>query len=187
MRIAIVAERAHARDTAAIDEAAFRAFVDVHASPVLRLCYRILGRLDEAEDVAQETFVLAYRARGTYRGDGTTAAWISRIATRECWRRRAQLTQRAARVRPLDDAVTADVSDGKDPATEALTAELGAAVREAVAGLPEPYREVVTLRYFGDLSPAAIAELVGRPEGTVRSQLHRGLGRLRWRLQKVWP
>jgi RNA polymerase sigma-70 factor (ECF subfamily) len=187
LRIPFVAERAHARETTAADEAAFRAFVDLHASPVLRICYRILGRLDEAEDAAQETFVLAYRARGTYRGDGTTDAWIARIATRECWRRHAKLAQRAARVRPLEDALTAGMSDGKDPATEALTAERGAAVREAVARLPEPYREVVTLRYFGDVSPTAIAELLGRPEGTVRSQLHRGLERLRLRLQKVWP
>jgi RNA polymerase sigma-70 factor (ECF subfamily) len=182
-----VAERAQARDTTADDESAFRAFVDLHASSVLRICYRILGRLDEAEDAAQETFVLAYRARGTYRGDGAADAWIARIATRECWRRHAQLTQRASRVRPLEDALTAGVSDGEDPATEALTAERGAAVREAVARLPEPYREVVALRYFGDLSLTAIAQLVGRPEATVRSQLHRGLGRLRLRLQKVWP
>lgn len=184
--IAVVADPAQTRDAASVSEADFRAFVDRHATPVLRICYRILGRLEEAEDAAQETFLLAYRARGTYRGDGTADAWIARIATRECWRRAGQLAQRHRRIGPLDDGVTGPASDAADPATEAIAAERGAAVREAVASLPDPYREVVSLRYFADLSPAAIAEVVRRPEGTVRSQLHRGLGRLRIRLDRVW-
>ncbi len=154
---------------------------------MLRICYRILGRLDEAEEAAQETFVLAYRARLSYRGDGTEDAWIARIATRECWRRHARLTQRAARIRPLDEAVDREAHDETDPAAQIVTAERGAAVRDAVARLPQPYREVVTLRYFADLSPASIAELVRRPEGTVRAQLHRGLARLRLRLGRIWP
>jgi RNA polymerase sigma-70 factor (ECF subfamily) len=76
--------------------------------------------------------------------------------------------------------------DPGDPAAQALLAERGEAVREAVAALPEPYREVITLRFFGDLTPAAIAAAMGRPEGTVRAQLHRGLARLRGRLQEDW-
>jgi RNA polymerase sigma-70 factor (ECF subfamily) len=181
-----VAESAHARDSASLSDAEFSVFVDRHATPVLRICYRILGRLEEAEDAAQQTFLLAYRARGTYRGDGTADAWIARIATRECWRRAGKLAERHRRTESLDDGVMAPASDRHDPATEAMAAERGAAVREAVASLPDPYREVVSLRYFADLSPAAIAELVRRPEATVRSQLHRGLGRLRIRLERVW-
>ena len=60
-------------------------------------------------------------------------------------------------------------------------------MRDAVAGLPEPYREVVALRYFADLSTAAIASVTRRPEGTVRAQLTRGLARLRLRLQGYRP
>jgi RNA polymerase sigma-70 factor (ECF subfamily) len=183
----VVTQSAHARESTSVNEADFREFVDRHATPVLRICYRILGRLDEAEDAAQETFVLAYRARATYRGDGTTDAWIARIATRESWRRHAQLTKRATRIRPLDEATAAHPHTSMDPADEAVTAERGAAVRDAVARLPEPYREVVTLRYFADLSPASIAAVVQRPEGTVRAQLHRGLGRLKLRLEREWP
>ena len=84
----------------------------------------------------------------------------ARIATRECWRRAGQLAQRQRRIGPLDDGVAAPGSEAADPATEAIAAERGAAVREAVAGLSDPYREVVSLRYFADLSPAAIAELL---------------------------
>jgi len=167
------------------DEAAFRAFVDQQATPVLRICYRILGRLEEAEDAAQETFVLAYRALSTFRGEGSPDAWIARIAARECWRRRSRGARRLNVTIPLDDGIAASLIDPADPAREALAAERTEAVRNAVAALPEPYREVVVLRYYGELSVAAIASATQRPEGTVKAQLHRGLERLRLRLWKA--
>ena len=74
------------------------------------------------------------------------------------------------------------VDDPTDPARDVLTAERTEAVRHAVAKLPEPYREVVVLRYFAELSVADIAAATQRPEGTVKAQLHRGLERLRLRL-----
>lgn len=58
-------------------------------------------------------------------------------------------------------------------------------MRRAVAALPEPYREVVALRFFGDLSLLDIAAATGRPEGTVKAQLHRGLERLRKGMREV--
>lgn len=178
-------ERALVRALASGDESAFRLFVDRQATPILRICYRILGRVDEAEDAAQETFVLAYRALATFRGDGSPDAWIARIATRECWRRASRGARRVAATVPLDDAVAASLIDPVDPAREALAAERSEAVRHAVAALPEPYREVVTLRFFGELSVAAIASATQRPEGTIKAQLHRGLERLRLRLREA--
>ena len=169
------------------DERAFQILIDQHATPVLRICYRILGSVEEAEDAAQETFVLAFRARATYRGDGSPDAWIARIATREAWRRRARRARRDATTMPLDQALLDAVPDTADPVRDALDSERGEAVRDAVAALPEPYREVVALRYFADLSPAAIASVTRRPEGTVRAQLSRGLSRLRLRLQGYRP
>ena len=182
-----VDERSFAQALAAGDERAFRMLIEQHATPVMRICYRILGGLEEAEDAAQETFVLAFKARATYRGDGSPAAWIARIATRVAWRRKSRGARRKAATMPLDDALIAVRRDPAEPGADALRAERGEAVRDAVATLPEPYREVVSLRYFADLSPAAIAEATSRPEGTVRAQLHRGLGRLRVRLRGFWP
>src|SRR4051794_3008378 len=152
----IVADSAQARESTSVNEADFREFVDRHATPVLRICYRILGSVQEAEDAAQETFVLAFRARTSFRADGSVDAWLARIATRESWRRRARQNRRRDATLPLDEAILAVLVDPADPALAALEVERGAAVREAVAGLPEPYREVVTLRWFADLSPAAI-------------------------------
>ena len=70
-----------------------------------------------------------------------------------------------------------------DPAALAVRAEREAAIRAAVAGLDEPYREVVVLRFFGDLSLAEIALVSDRPVGTVKTHLHRGLQRLRVALE----
>lgn len=174
-----------ARALATGDEAAFHTLVDRESVVVLRLCYRILGRVDEAEDAAQETFVLAYRALSTYRADGPPGAWLARIATRVCWRRSGTLSRRRAATTPLDDVLTATLVGPGDPAAEVIAAEEAAAVRRAAALLPEPYREIVALRFFADLSTVDIAAVTGRPEATVRTQLRRGLERLRTQMTQA--
>jgi len=72
-----------------------------------------------------------------------------------------------------------DVSAGPDPLGAAIAAERGLAVRNAVTALKEPYREIVALRFFAELSLNEIADATGRPLGTVKTHLHRGLARLR--------
>jgi RNA polymerase sigma-70 factor (ECF subfamily) len=160
------------------DAEAFRFFVERETPKVFRTCYRILGRIDEAEDATQESFVLAYRALQSFRGDGPAGAWVARIATRESWRRASQGARRRSLTAPLEEAaLTATVARG--PLDQTLDAEERERLRLAVAALKDPYREIVTLRFFGDLSIAEIATTVRRPEGTVKAQLHRGLRRLR--------
>ena len=166
----------------------------------MRSCYRILGDLHEAEDASQEAFVTAYRALGTWRGEGPFGAWLARIATRIAVRR-------AGRRRPVawidprpvpqdgpapggrdlvgEAALTAALGNDMDPAHLAVRAERAAAIRTAVAGLDEPYREVVLLRFFGELSLAEIAIQADRPLGTVKTHLHRGLERLRRSLESA--
>src|SRR5574337_471527 len=63
------------------DRDAFRVIVEREAALVFRCCYRVLGDVAEAEDAAQEAFVLGFRALGTYRGSGSLSAWLARIAT----------------------------------------------------------------------------------------------------------
>jgi RNA polymerase sigma-70 factor (ECF subfamily) len=85
--------------------------------------------------------------------------------------------ERASRAALTAGAIAA--TPGHDPASIAVRGEREVAVRAAVAGLEEPYREVVALRFFGDLSLAEIAQVSERPLGTVKTHLRRGLGRLR--------
>lgn len=172
-----------ARALAARDGQAFRLLVERETSYVFRICWRILGSVDEAEDAAQETFMLAYRALGTFRG-GNPRAWLARIAARESFRRARARSSARAMSTPLDDEIVATITGSSDPVSDVLAAEEGRLVRRVVAGLPEPYREVVALRYFSDLALADIAALTGRPLGTVKAQLYRGLDRLRRQLEE---
>jgi RNA polymerase sigma-70 factor (ECF subfamily) len=166
-----------ARAASGGDGHAFRLLVERETPSVFRTCYRILGRIDDAEDAVQDTFVAAYRSINAFRGDGSASAWLARIATRECWRRAA--SSRRLNAATTFESAAADAHDPSDPLGETLAAEQREQVRRAVLSLPEPYREVIALRFFSELSLIDIAIVTGRPEGTVKSQLHRGLDRLR--------
>jgi RNA polymerase sigma-70 factor (ECF subfamily) len=168
-----VDDRALVNAVLAGDRDAFRIIVDQSQGPVYRLCLRILGSSADAEDAAQESFVSAYRSLGTYRGDGPLQAWLVRIATRTAYRRLAQR-------RPMEDLTRASnqVAAEPDPLRASLANERRAAVRASVASLGDPYREVVTLRYFGELSLEEVAAATGRNLNTVKTQLRRGLQRL---------
>ena len=156
------------------DREAFRAIVDGSQGAVYRACLRVLGSVPDAEDAAQESFVTAFRSLGSYRGDGPLQAWLVRIATRHAFRRRAQRRS----TNDLDRAVHHISATGDDPLAATLAGERRAVVRSLVAALDEPYREVVALRYFGELTLEEVAQATGRPLNTIKTQVRRGLQRL---------
>jgi len=165
------------------DREAFRALVDREGPGVVRACHRVLADLHEAEDAAQEAFVIAYGSLATWRRDGTFGAWLTRIAVRIALRR-AQRRKPVAWIEPGDPgAVVAGLAGGVDPAAVTLRAERDGAIRTALAKLDEPYRETVSLRFFGELTLAEIAAETGRPIPTVKTHLRRGLLRLRASLE----
>lgn len=176
------------------DREAFRRLVDREAVGLVRACQRILGDHGEAEDAAQEAFVTAFRSLASWRADGPFGAWLMRIGIRIALRqasRRRTVTWRAPGGRvddagaasgPADRAADRDAMAAApltDPAILAMRAERATEIRAAVTSLPEPYREVVALRFFGEASLDEIARQTGRPLGTVKTQLRRGLERLR--------
>ena len=171
-------ERAAVDAVLAGDRDAFRILVDRESAAVIRACHRILGDLHEAEDAAQEAFVTAFRSLSAWRGDGPFGAWLTRIAVRISLRRAARRRD-VTWIDPADPSRGVDVPGGPDPMATALRAERAADVRAAVSRLDEPYRETVALRFFGDLSLDEIATQTGRPLGTFKTHLHRGLLRLR--------
>ena len=158
------------------DRDAFGLLVDRETAAVYRTCLRILGRPHDAEDVTQESFVAAYRSIGQFRGEGSLRGWLLRIATRQSYRRLAQ-RRPDAELDAIGEARLADTS--ADPTRVVVAAERREDVRRAVNGLTDPYREVVALRFFGEMSLAEVAEATGRPINTVKTHLRRGLERLR--------
>lgn len=177
------------------DRDAFRRLVDRDGPAVVRACHRVLGDLGAAEDAAQEAFVTAYRSLASWRGDGPFAAWLTRIAVRIALRQagkrqtvawlsptRAGDPRDVSSPSPADramDRASVDATPWTDPAQMTVRAERATEVRAAVTALPEPYREVVALRFFAEASLDEIARQTGRPLGTVKTHLHRGLARLR--------
>ena len=168
------------------DRDAFRVLVERESAAVIRACHRVLGDLSEAEDVAQEAFVIAYRSLGSWRADGPFGAWLARIAVRLAIRqstRRKTITWVSPSTGPdgtVEDVVSRLRAGGSsDPEGLALRGERQRTVRHAVATLDEPYREVVALRFFAERSLEEISTLTGRPLGTVKTHLRRGLLRLR--------
>jgi RNA polymerase sigma-70 factor, ECF subfamily len=175
------------------DRDAFRLLVERDGPAVISACARVLGDRSEAEDVAQEAFVIAYRSLGSWRADGPFGAWISRIAVRLAIRRAGQRKQltwldplAAEADQPGQDRFrTMGTADAIDPAHAVMRSERDAQLRAAVATLDEPYREVVALRFFAERSLAEIAAVTGRPLGTVKTHLHRGLARLKRALEEA--
>jgi RNA polymerase sigma-70 factor (ECF subfamily) len=168
------------------DRDAFRVLVEREAASIVRACHRILGDLHEAEDAAQETFVIAFRSLDSWRATGSFGAWLRRIAVRVALRR-AGSRRPTLRLDPIsvdgDEASLGPAgrlaSAAQDPADASLHLERAVELRMALQSLDDPYREVVLLRFYGDLSLAEIALETGRPVATIKTHLRRGLLRLR--------
>jgi RNA polymerase sigma-70 factor (ECF subfamily) len=168
-------ERAAVEAVLAGDRDAFRVLVDRESASVVRVCHRVLGDLHEAEDAAQEAFVTAFRSLAGWRGDGPFGAWLRRIAVRTALRR----AKRRPEITWIQPDGPIEVTGGPDPAAIALRSERAQGIRTALSHLDEPYREVVAMRFFGELSLDEIAVETGRPLSTVKTHLRRGLLRLR--------
>jgi RNA polymerase sigma-70 factor (ECF subfamily) len=145
----------------------------------------MLGSGAEAEEVAQEVFLRAYRSIGEFRGDAKLSTWLYRITSRLCLNRLAGGDRR--RERRGEDVLARLRSGEPDPAHQVERSELEHALQRAVAELPEDRRIVVVLRDFEGLSYEEIAATLGLELGTVRSRLHRARADLKDKLERFLP
>jgi RNA polymerase sigma-70 factor (ECF subfamily) len=155
------------------DETAFDELVERHRRRVYGLVCRLVGG-PEAEDVAQEVFLGAYRSLPSFRGEAAFSTWLYRVAVHTCSH---QLRRRRLETTTLDEAEPDERRDC-DPEFSALRAELRDRVRAAIDALPYKLRVVIVLRDLHGLTYEEIAAVVRCPIGTVRSRLHYATQRL---------
>jgi RNA polymerase sigma-70 factor (ECF subfamily) len=160
------------------DMTAYEELVRRYEQQAFRAAYLVCGDADEARDAAQEAFVRAWRALGSFRSGAEPRPWLMRIvvnAARNRRRgsgRRTNLAVRIAQDRP---------SDGAAPSPEAavLAGERRERLLAAVNQLGDDDRTVLGLRWFAELGEAEMAAALNVPRGTVKSRLSRAMGRLR--------
>jgi RNA polymerase sigma factor (sigma-70 family) len=174
------------------DADAYGDLVTMHQAAAFRVACLVLGSAADAEDAVQEGFVRAYGALGRFRPGEPFRPWLLTIVGNEARnRRRARgrrdgLLGRAVAVfqgsGESSGGPASAGSTGAQPELLILAGEANAELRAALEELDEGERLVVTCRYLLELSEAETAAALGIPAGTVKSRLHRGLRRLRTRL-----
>ena len=177
------------------DESAFNELVITYQRRVFALVFRMLGRRDEAEDLAQEVFVQVFKAIDQFRGDSKLSTWIYRIAVNLCKNRTKYLSRRHANDQDDVDAMAdrlpfsaaKGVSVGgisrPDELVEGMQLEV--VVKRAIAQIEPEFREVLILRDVEDMSYEEIAEVTGLADGTVKSRIHRARAQLRTLVEKA--
>ena len=160
------------------DDAAFDLLVRKYQHRIAALIGRYVNDWSECQDVAQETFIRAYRAIGNFRGDAQFYTWLHRIAVNTAKNHLVAMGRRppgadidAADAEQFDSGIR--LRDTDTPEREMMRRQMEQTVLRAVEGLPEELRVAITLREVDGLSYEEIAQRMDCPVGTVRSRIFR--------------
>lgn len=161
------------------DDAAFARIVSRWQGPLVSLAYRFTRDAGRAEDLAQESFLRAYRTLGSWRQDAAFSTWLFALAMNLF---RSELRRIPPRTVSIEDV--GEPRDGRSETPAVEEADRDRAVRAAVAALPAKYREAMIVFYFHRSDVAGTAKTLRIPEGTVKARLHRGRELLRRKLTR---
>ena len=176
------------------DQRAFEMLVVKYQRRVERLIARMVRDTDLVPDIAQETFIRAYRALPNFRGDSAFYTWLYRIAVNTAktalmeLKRDPLVTQAALASREDEDEtsrVENELSDGETPESLMASKQIAREVNAAVEALSEDLRQAITLREIEGLSYEDIAEVMNCPIGTVRSRIFRAREAIATRLRPM--
>ncbi len=157
------------------------------ARKVLNFIYRMVNSPEEAEDLAQETFVAVYQKIATLKDDSRFEPWLFRIARNFVYQRYRTRAPASVSIDALDEngqTVTELVDTRKNPDEAFQNIELEDVVADVIAGLPEKYREVFILSALQHLSYQQIAEAVGRSLPSIKTDIHRARLEVRKRVKE---
>jgi RNA polymerase sigma-70 factor (ECF subfamily) len=156
--------------------------------PIYALAYRVIGREEDARDVAQETFLRAFRALSGFKGQAKFSSWLYRITLNLCrdWIRKERRTPVSQAPEGIDIIELA----GEGPPTETIEQlvgrkQLGRAVSKAMAMLPEEQRTAIILKEYHGLTFQEIADMLDCPLSTVKTRLYQGLSVVRKQLEEA--
>jgi RNA polymerase sigma-70 factor (ECF subfamily) len=176
------------------DQKAFEMLVVKYRRRIERLIGRMVRDVDLVQDIAQETFIRAYRAIPQFRGDSAFYTWLYRIAVNTAkkalvdLKRDPLVTESARSLRDDDDEtsrVENELTDGETPEAVLASKEIAAAVNASIEALSEDLRQAITLREIEGLSYEEIAEAMDCPIGTVRSRIFRAREAIALRLRPL--
>ena len=152
-----------------------------HYPRLYRLALSYVRNPDDALEVVQETFVKAFQKADRWDGSTEAGPWLSRVAVNQSIDRWRRNRRRQATFTPLAEGAHDEslAAGGPDPARRVLRREMRDRLAVALEGLPDRQRAVVVLRHYQEMSLDEIAQTLGMRLGTVKSTLHRALGRMR--------
>jgi len=156
--------------------------------PIYALAYRVIGREEDARDVAQETFLRAFRALKGFKGQAKFSSWLYRIALNLCrdWIRRERRAPVAQAPEGIDIIELAGEATPSESIEELVgRRQLGRAVSKAMALLPEDQRTAIILKEYHGLTFQEIADLLDCPLSTVKTRLYQGLSVVRKQLHEA--
>ena len=168
-------------------DGSFEALVLAHQDRIYSIALRVLGNPSDAEEAAQDAFVRAYRALAGYDGerirDLRLRPWLATIVLNLCRSRVARRPRASLVALSIDVGLPGDLeprtADAHGPASTAVRRDVAHEWADLLMTLPPAYRSAVVLRHVDGLSYPELAAALGRPEGTVKAQVHRGVALLR--------
>jgi RNA polymerase sigma-70 factor, ECF subfamily len=176
------------------DQRAFELLVIKYQRRIERLIGRMVRDSDLVQDIAQETFIRAYRALPQFRGESAFYTWLYRIAVNTAKKalvdlKRDPLVSEGSMTVSEDGDETSrienELTDGETPEALLASKEIAAAVNAAIEALSEDLRQAITLREIEGLSYEEIAEVMNCPIGTVRSRIFRAREAIATRLRPL--
>jgi RNA polymerase sigma-70 factor, ECF subfamily len=161
------------REEQTSDQQAFAELVRRHSPRVFRLAVSILGRefIPEAEDVTQEVFLKVHHALASFRGESEFSSWLYRITFNQALNLKARVRFRSPHTD--ESALDRALSPNPGPDRQAEITQRDRALAECIGTLPEVYQSALRLYYWLDAGVGEVAELLGVPENTAKSYLHR--------------
>jgi len=171
------------------DREAFGDLVTLHERIVFRTALAALGRAEDAQDAAQDAFVVAWQKLGGFRGESSFRTWLLTIVWRKAldrrrrrslWWNRTLTPAATVDVDPLDSVTTSS----PDPERTAIARDVAARVREEIAGLTPKLKDTLLLAASGEHSYEEIATIVGAPIGTVKWRVAEARRLVTKRIQK---